>query len=151
MIQNHKMRNLEYGTLLMVQKDHGPMMSQMEVYGQAKIRINLELGNLMLTLISLEPGWTKLATLMELGLLMKVWSHSNTQLVKLLVFGTLLMSPLDSGTQTQKALVDTGKKMMALTQVPGSIWMSTISTLVYGPVIVILPKEPGCQMRTSIC
>jgi hypothetical protein len=149
MIQNHKVLNLEYGTLLMAQKEHGPMKNQQEVYGQAKIRTNLELGNSILILFSLEPGWMTLATSMGLGLLMTVKSQSNTQPVKLLVYGTLPMSPLDSGTQTQKALVDTGRKMMGLTQVPGSIWKTIIRLLEDGSMTMALPKELGCQMRTS--
>ena len=66
MIQNHKVRNLEFGLLLMAQKEHGLTHQTKVADGQVKIRTNLELGNSMQTPLRPEPGWMTLATSMEL-------------------------------------------------------------------------------------
>ena len=62
------------------------------------------------------------------------------------VFGMLLMSPKDIGTQTPKALEDSGRKMMDLTLVSGNI-LALIISLEGGKMKTELLKAVGNQMK----
>ena len=109
--------------------------------------LDLVHGTLILTLKILDTGMTTKAFSKEPGLLMMIY-HSKLQLAILQVSGTLPMILLDSGTRIKKALEDTGRKMTALTQVPGNI-LDLIISLEGGQMKTELNKEVGCQMRTS--
>ena len=107
--------------------------------------LDLVHGTLILTLKILDTGMTMKAFSKEPGLLMMIY-HSKLQLAILQVSGTLPISLLDSGIRIKRALEDTGRKMTALTQVPGNI-LDLIISLEGGQMKMELPKEAGNQMN----
>ena len=98
MSPNQNRYNLEFGMQLMAPKEHGLTILQEEVCGKTKMNPDMVLGTMILAQITLELGWMTKESSMEPGPHMLETNQPSLQLVTLLAFGTLLISPLDTGT-----------------------------------------------------
>ena len=141
-----QMQRVEFGMLLMPLKEPGLTLKKKEADGPMKTKLRPVLGTLIKVQISLEFGKMIMANSKEPGNHMQAQKTSKLLQARPQVFGMLLMSPKDIGTQTPKALEDYGRKMMHLTLVPGNILDLTIS-LEGGQMMTELLKAVGNQMK----